>query len=148
MVRDDHSGNSWFYPSTSSTAEKAANTILDWCAAFGIPIGLMSDGPTPYKNETIRLLTKGFLPSNLFTLRYFPWSNGSVARLGKKLLRVARAIISEPQLRHDYWPQLVPLFLSALNNAPSPQRNNVSPITAFNGYPHSPPVATFPHTSD
>lgn len=148
MVRDDHSGYCWFYPAVTTTAETAAHALLDWCAAFGAPAAFMSDGPTHFKNETIRLLTKGLRIPHHFTLPYCPWSNGAVERLGKELLRVARALLSELQFRHDEWPQLVPLFQSALNNAPSPQRKNVAPITAFTGRPSSPPIATMLRSSD
>lgn len=51
-------------------------------------------------------------------------------------------------MRHDDWPQLVPLFQSALNNAPSPERNNVAPFTAFTGRSASTPVSTFLRSSD
>lgn len=51
-------------------------------------------------------------------------------------------------MRHDDWTQLVPLFQSALNNAPSPQRNNVPPVTAFTGLPATPPVSTFLRSPD
>lgn len=148
MLRDDHSGYSWLYPAESTSADTAAQAIIDWTAAFGIPHGLMSDGPSHFKNETLRLLAKGLHTPHDFTLPYCPWSNGAIERLGKELLRVARAVLSELQQRPDAWPQLVPLFQSALNNAPSPQRNNVAPITAFTGRPSSTPISTFLRVDD
>lgn len=109
---------------------------------------LMSDGPTHFQNETIQMLAKGLRAQHHFTLPYCPWSNGAVERLGKELLRTARALLSELQLRQDEWPQLLPIFQSAINNSPSPQRNNVAPITAFTGRPSSPPISTFLRNSD
>lgn len=58
MLRDDHSGYNWFYHTTSTAAEKAVHDIIDWCVAFGDPNGFISDGPTNFKNETLRLLAK------------------------------------------------------------------------------------------
>lgn len=46
LVRDDHSEYCCFHPSPSTTAEFAANALVDWRAAFGAPNGLMSYGPT------------------------------------------------------------------------------------------------------
>lgn len=43
----------------------------------------------------------------------------------------------------DDWPQHVLLFQSPLNDAPSPQRKNMAPITAFTGCPASTPVSAF-----
>lgn len=143
MLRDDHSNYAWFYATCDTAAEQAASAIIDWCAAFGTPKQLMSDGPTHFKNETIRQLAKGLRVPHHFTLPYSPWSNGGIERLGKELLRTFRAVVSELQMRVDEWADLLPVIQSALNNAPSPQRNNVSPITAFNGMEPSAPVNTF-----
>lgn len=143
MLRDDHSSYCWLYPTNTTDASTVEDALLDWSAAFGAPNGLMSDGPTHFKNETIRLLTEGLRTPHHFTQPYCPWSNGAIERQGKELLRMARAVLSELQMRHDDWPQLIPLFQAALNNAPSPSRNNVAPMTAFTGRPPSPPIATF-----
>lgn len=143
MLRDDHSDYKWFFAFPDTSAENAARAIIDWAAAFGAPKCLMSDGPTHFKNETVRLVSKGLKVPHHFTLPYSPWSNGAVERLGKELMRTFRSITSELQLRPDEWPDLLPLVQSVLNNAPSPQRGNISPVTAFTGMDASPPIATF-----
>lgn len=149
MLRDDHSGYCWFYPSVDQTAQSTANALLDWCAAFGPQhSAFMSDGPTHFKNETIRLLTKGLHSRHHFTLPYCPWSNGAVERLGRELLRISRALLSKTQFPKEEWPQLPPIFQSAINNSPSPARNNIAPITAFTGAAPSRPIDTFIRTTD
>lgn len=50
MMREDHNGYAWLYPTPSTSAEEAAYAIIDWCAAFGPPASFMSDGPTPFLN--------------------------------------------------------------------------------------------------
>lgn len=142
MIRDDHSGYAWFYPTVNQEAEQAAVALIDWSAAFGSPLMLMSDGPSHFRNETMRLLAKGMQCRHHFTLPYCPWSNGGIERLGKELLRTARAIISELQLRVDSWPDVIPVIQSALNLSPSPQRHNVCPLTAFTGQEPRPPIST------
>jgi len=146
MLRDDLSDYKWFFAFTDTDAKNAAQAIIDWSAAFGVPNGLMSDGPTHFRNETVRLVAKGLKVPHHFTLPYTPWSNGAVERLGKELLRVFRSVVSELQMDLKEWPDLMPLVQSALNNAPSPQRGNVAPITAFTGMEPSPPIATFLRT--
>lgn len=143
MVRDDHSDFKWLFALTATTTENAATALTDWCALSGIPNGLMSVGPTHFKNETIRSLTKSLKVPHHFTLPYKPWINGAVERLGKELLRTFRAIVSELQMEFDEWPDLLPIVHSTLNTAPSPQRGNVSPITAFTGLKPTPPISTF-----
>lgn len=148
MVRDDHSGYCWLYRASSTDARTAAEYLVDWCAAFSAPCGLMSDGPTHFKNETMRLLTEGLGTSHHFTEPYCPWSNGAVERIGKEVLRIARAVLSELQMPKDDWPSMLPIFQSAFNNAPSPQRDNVAPITAFTDRPPSTPISAFLRSDD
>jgi len=146
MLRDDHSDYKWFFAFADTSAENAAQAIIDWSAAFGVPNGLISDGPTRFKNETVRRVAKGLKVPHHFTLPYAPWRNGAVERLGKELLRVFRAAVSELQMRFEEWPDLLPVVQSVLNNAPSPQRGNISPITAFTGMDATPPIATILRT--
>lgn len=70
LVQDNHSRYAWFYPSTSTSADTVASTLVHWCAAFGTPGMLMSDGPTHFKNKVLRLLAKRLRVSNHFTLPY------------------------------------------------------------------------------
>jgi len=77
------------------------------------------------------------------TLPYTPWSNGAVERLGKEVVPTLRSVLSELQMGFDEWPDFVPLVQSALNNAPSPQRGKIPPLTAFTGMGTAPPISTF-----
>lgn len=59
----------------------------------------MSEGPTHFKNETLCLLAKVIHSTHHFTHPYFPWNNGAIESIGKEFLLVARALLSELQLR-------------------------------------------------
>lgn len=61
---------------------------------------------------------------------------------------MARALLSELQLRIDDCPQLIPIFLSAINNIPSPLRKNVAPITCFTSRHSSTHISTVLKTCD
>lgn len=143
MLRDDLSDYKRFYACHDLTAETAAKAIIDWCAAFGVPKSLMSDGPTHFKHETLCLVSRGLRVPHYFTLPYTLWSNGAVERLGKEMLRVLRSVLSELQMHLSEWPDLLPLVQSALSNATSAQRNMVASITAFTRLNPSPPISTF-----
>lgn len=103
----------------------------------------MSDSPTHFRNEVMRLLARGLKCKHHFTQAYCPWSNEAVERLGKEVLRACRSLISELQLRVDSWPDLKHIIQSVLNNSTSPQRNNIAPLTAFTGLSPSTPITTF-----
>ena len=118
MLRDEHSNYCWVFAFPHTSAENAATAIIDWCAAIGVPKGLMSVGPTHFKKEAIRRTSCGLKVPHHFTLPYCLWSNGAVERLGKELLRVFRSVVTELGLDKNQWPDLLPLVQSALSNAP------------------------------
>lgn len=94
ILRDNHSGYSCMYPTDSTSADTAVHALLDWSEAFDVPTQLISDGPTHFKNETLRPLAKLIRVPHHVMLPYCPRSNGAVGRLGKEFLRVARALLS------------------------------------------------------
>lgn len=143
MLRDDKCNYCWLFPFPNTHAENVAHTIIYWSAAFAVLYFLLSDGPTHFRNQTVRLVTKALRIKHDFTLPYFAWSNDAVKRLAREVLRVARAVLSELQLPHDAWPDLVLLFQSTLNNTPSRHRSNTAPIKAFTGLQTAPPISKF-----
>lgn len=147
MLRDDHLDYDWFFAFPQTEAPNAATAITEWCSAFGVLNCLMSDSPTHFKNETVRLVCKGLKVPHHFTLPYYPRRNGVVERLGRELFRVFRSVLSELQILPLEWPDLLPIVQSMLNNTPCPQRGNISPITSFLGSEPSTPVSTFIRTS-
>lgn len=94
---------------------------------------LMSDGPTHFKNETLRLVSKHLKVSHHFTVVYCPWSNGAVLCLGRELIRVLQATFAELQMDQEELTDLIPIVQLVLNNSHLPQRGNVCPVTAFMG---------------
>lgn len=143
VLRDYHSAYTWLFAFDGAAGLYAAQAVIDWCAAFGVPKGLMYDGPTHFKNVTIEAVTKGLKVQHHFTLPYFPWKNGGIERLGKEIVRIFRTTLSELQLSQEDWPDLLTLVQSVINNSPSPQRGNVCPITAFTGHESTPTIKTF-----
>lgn len=103
----------------------------------------MTDSTIHFRNEVIRLLAHGPKCRDDFTQAYCPWSNGAIARLGKEILRVCCALISVPKLRVDSWPNPIPIIQSVINHSPSPQQNNIAPVTVFTGLKPSTPIDTF-----
>lgn len=110
MIRDVHSGYSWLYPQYGTDAQNTALALRDRLAAFGVPKQLMSDGSPHYKNETIRMLTKGLCIPHHFRVPSALWSNMEKERFGKKVLRFARTVLSEVQQSPNTWPSILPLI--------------------------------------
>lgn len=135
VIKDDFSSYCWLLPFAKATADNAADSLLEWSTTFTVPDALMSDGGSHFKNETVRILSKSLRVPHHFTLPYTPWSNGSIERLNKEVLRILRSTLSELQLPSNDWTSLVPILQSALNNSSSRSRANKSPITIFTGLP-------------
>lgn len=103
----------------------------------------MFDRPNHFKNETIELTKKSLHVPHHFKLQYNPWNNGRVERLGKELLPVFRAIMSEFRLSHEELPALLPLVQSAIKNALSPQCAGEPPALSMTGLKATLPISTF-----
>lgn len=143
LLRDDFSSYSGLIPFASANANNTADALIEWATTLTAPKMLMSDEGTHFKKATIRKLARGLKTPHHFTLPYTPWRNGSVERLGREVLRLFRGIMSELQLTLDEWTDIVPVVQHALNNAPSPQRQGLCPITIFAGTEPSSPIASF-----
>lgn len=122
MLCDDHSSYCWLFEFPDTSVENTTGALTDWAAAFCVPVGLMSDSPTYFKNDTIRLVSKRRRVPHHFTLPYTPWSSGGVELLSRDLFRVFLSTTLELNMRPEKWPDLRPLVQSVLNNSPSPQR--------------------------
>lgn len=80
---------------------------------------------------TKRTVTKNIPVQHHLTLRFSPWSNGSVEKFRKKVIRVFRSVLSALQMQKEEWCDLLPVVQSVINHFPSPQRGNVCRMTAF-----------------
>lgn len=69
MLSEDHRDYNRFFLFFNTAADCAAQAIMDWRAAFGVPKMLMSDGPTHFKNETVRVVCRD--PKVLHNLRFY-----------------------------------------------------------------------------
>lgn len=147
LLRHDHSDYKWFFICANTMAKTAADAIMDWCASFTVPNRVISDGTIHFKNETVRLVTKGLKVPYHFTLPYNPWSSSAVERFVKYALKTFRSVLSELQHCPSEWPNLVPMLQSMLKNSPSPTLINSCPITAFFGLDPKPPVSSFIRSS-
>lgn len=69
---------------SSTRLRKCRREIIAWCSALGVPSSLMSDGPTHFKNEKVRLVDRRLRVPPYFTFSFTPWSNSGIERLGKE----------------------------------------------------------------
>lgn len=127
----------------NTTARNATEAIILWCAASGIPNGLILDDPSNFKNETIWLVFKGLDSPHHFTLPGSPW-RGWGSKTSRPL--TDSFLSSGSKLAPDNANGMAwyfPVVQSVFKNSPSPQRGRASPITYSLGRDHTTPVLTF-----
>jgi hypothetical protein len=100
----------------------------------------VSDQGSHFKNKNIEKVRRALRSLYHFTKAYTPWVNGAVERACREVLCAARALLSEFRLRPTQWPAVYPVIQAIRNNSPSPQRDNIAPITAFMGLPAENPL--------
>ena len=105
-----------FVPAESPTSIVAARAIVRWSAQRGLPLWLLSDGGSHFKNWLMRDLTHSLGIDHHVTLPYCPWANGSVEVVGKDLLWTCRSLCSELQVAVDEWDAVLPLAEYAINH--------------------------------
>lgn len=72
MPRDDHSGYCCRFTFADIIAETATRAIIDWCTALAILKGLMADGSTHFRIESLRLVANGLCLPIPFNLPHTP----------------------------------------------------------------------------
>lgn len=53
-----------------------------------------------------------------FTAAYCPWSNGTVERVCKEVIRIARSLLSEWKLSAGQWPAILDKIQRVINHSP------------------------------
>ena len=142
ILKDDHSGFVWLVPTTETTAEITADSLIKWFSAFGVVTQWVSDRGSHFKNEVVRLLQEKTKSSHHFTLSHCHWSNGTVEVICRELFRACRALMFEYQLTQICWPSIMPVVQSALNNSLLDRLGNRCPLTVFTGHKQDTPLAT------
>jgi hypothetical protein len=140
LLKDDLSSYLWLVPAKSADAKTTVDALVEWFAAFGVVSIWVSDRGSHFKNRVIDGVRKALRTQHHFTTAYSPWANGTVERACREVLRAVRALLSEFKLGPRDWPAVAPIVQAALNSAPSPQRGDISPLTAFTGRPTASPL--------
>ena len=120
-------------PAIKYNAEVMESALLQWSALLGMPRILITDGGTHFKNVVVSGLMRRMRAQHHVTTAYSPWSNGSIERLNRSIIRLLRTLLAETNTPHDNWLPLIPLAQAALNQMPSARLNNLTPAQVMLG---------------
>jgi hypothetical protein len=127
-------------PSKSADHVVVAQSILSWMSRYGMPRIHISDQGSHFKNLVIAELSRltGF--KQRFTIPYTPYSNGTVERVNREILRAFRSLLSEFKMQLKDWPDLIPLIQMLLNHSPLKSLGGLAPVKVFCGLNPENPV--------
>lgn len=143
VIRDDLSSYIWLWPTAACTGEAAAEALCAWLGSFGSMRWVVSDQGSHFRNKLMEGLTQETRVDHHFTTAYSPWSNGSVERFCREVLRACRALLHEWRLATQDWPAVTEAVQSILNHAPltrlglrNPETPAVyrTPLAVFTGH--------------
>ena len=110
-VRDDLTGKTeWFY-STTADALVAADALLWWRARYGLLVDtvIVTDGGSHFANSLIKELCLKLRIRHHITVAYAPWSNGKAERVNREFLKTLRILLSAVGYTTlDNWRCLLP----------------------------------------
>ena len=109
IIKDDFSGYLWLIAAETTDADTIASALMRWFASFGFVQNWVSDRASHFHNELMKALREASMGNHHFTAAYCPWSNGTVERLCRELIRCLRALLSEFQLPLRSWPSVLPI---------------------------------------
>jgi hypothetical protein len=109
-------------------SDEAAAAVIEWCADFGVPVVLLSDQGTHFKNWVVGELADKLGFTQRVTTVYNARSNGAVERVNREYLKAMRAIRIETKTPLLDWPSLTKVIQFGLNATPIPSLNGLCPL--------------------
>jgi hypothetical protein len=116
IIKEALPGYVWLVPYLEPTAEIVVDALGNWFSTFGISRVWVSDQGSHFRNKIVDGLRRILQAKHRFTHLYCAWSNGTVERVSRELLRLLRVLFSEhPRESTSGWPQFIRMCQLILN---------------------------------
>ncbi len=102
------------YAAPACNADQAAEALLDRFARFGLPKTIRSDNGVEYINESVDHLLNLLGVTRDWRPAYAPWTNGTVERTNKEVLRHTKNILAELK-SYGHWVDALPVVQHIIN---------------------------------
>ena len=132
VLKDSFSHVCRLVPSTTPDALTFVRAFQQWCAQYGVPEAIITDGGSHFKCGVTNLMRKAIGYKHHITLAYSPWSNSQIERHNREILKIYRCMLSELKWDTGRWPDLTPMVEYALNTT-KVLTLGVSPIECHTG---------------
>jgi hypothetical protein len=117
VIKCEYSGFCEILPCEAADHEFAVHALSSWCARYGVPKVVRSDGGSHFINKVISELSDRMGIRWEVTAAYCSFSNGSVERVNREILKLLLLGLKEAKLSSEYWPQLIPSIMSIINSS-------------------------------
>ena len=87
------------------------------CLGFGPPTTWLSDNTTRFRNRVMRKLAKALGVEHRLSVASSAWTNGTVERMMREVIHVAKAMLNEGWRPLSEWVVLLPTVQWTLNTA-------------------------------
>lgn len=140
VIKDDYSGFCELEVCEAANHEVAVGALAKWCARYGIPKVVRSDGGSHFVNNVVEMLTKRLGIRHSITAAYCSFSNGSVERVNRDIQALLLLCLNEVKLSNEYWPELIPAVMSVINSTPTERLGGLCARKVFLGFEGTNPL--------
>ena len=133
VVKDDASGYVWLRATETCDSRAVVETLVDWCAVFGVFEMFNSDGGSHFTSKVVSELTERLGINHHIVTPYAPFANGTIERENSTVLNCLRAMLVELNADESEWPYLLPVVQLACNTLRRERLGWNTPLRVFTG---------------
>ena len=78
--------------------------MLKWCASFGVPKAFTSDGGRRFTGQVLPMVSSRLGVVHHFGVANVSWSDETVERMNRGVVKTFRAVLSERRRPSSEWP--------------------------------------------
>ena len=95
VILEDVRGYTWLRPSRACAANGTVEELVLWSTTVEPPTTLVSDNAANFRNRVLRKLAKVLGVEHRFSVANSAWTNGTVERMIREVVRGAKAMLNE-----------------------------------------------------
>jgi hypothetical protein len=116
------------------------NAMGKWCARYGVPKVLRSDGGSHFVNGVVKELCEKLGIRHEITAAYCSFSNGSVERVNREIKKLLNLLIVERRQSNEQWPMWISAVMSIINSTCTPRLGGSCARKVFLGFDATDPL--------
>ena len=133
ILKDDLSHAVDLIPTKDTKAARVVEACLHWFSRYGVPSMVVTDQGAHFRNVLVNEMEHQLGIKHVFSVPYCPWSNGTVERVNREVIRLLGILRSEMGLDTESWHDLLPLVQYVLNTSQYQSLDGLAPYQVITG---------------